>query len=67
MFEELHDVERRSEEMAHRMSAPDAARDPEAYARLMREYKELVPLVEAYRSYRQVCQEEQELSDALRP
>lgn len=65
MFEELHDVERRSEEMAHRMSAPDAARDPEAYARLMREYKELAPLVEAYRSYRQVCQEEQELSDAL--
>ncbi|WP_294500623.1 peptide chain release factor 1 [uncultured Gemmiger sp.] len=65
MFEELHDVERRYEELTHRMSEPNAAQDPGAYAKLMREYKELSPLVEAYRGYCRVCGEEQELHGAL--
>ena len=64
MFEELHDIERRGEELTHRMSAPDAARDPAAYAALMREYKELQPLIEVYRQYRRLCQEAEDLRQA---
>ena len=66
MFEELHDVERRHEELAHRMSAPDAAQDPAAYAALMREYKQLEPLVETYREYVRACGEMAELEEAGR-
>ena len=61
MFEELHDIERRGAELTHRMSAPDAAKDPSAYASLMREYKELEPLIETYHQYCKVCREEAEL------
>ena len=36
-------VERRYEELAHRMSTPDAAANADEYARMMRDYKELTP------------------------
>ncbi len=51
MFERLHEVERRFEELAHRMAAPDAAADPAAYGRLTREYARLEPLITAWRGY----------------
>ena len=56
----------RHEELAHRMSAPDAAQDPAAYAALMREYKQLEPLVETYREYVRACGEMAELEEAGR-
>ena len=51
MFDDLSQVKRRYEELAYRMTTPEAMNDPAAYAAMMREYKELTPLVEAYRSY----------------
>ena len=42
-FTELYEVERRYEELAHRMSTPDAAANADEYARMMRDYKELNP------------------------
>ena len=39
----FYEVERRYEELAHKMSTPDAAADAEAYAQMMRDYKELTP------------------------
>lgn len=48
MFEELHDIERRYEELGYRMSTPGAAADANAFAQMTRQYKELTPLVEAY-------------------
>lgn len=50
-FTELYEVERRYEELAHRMSTPDAAANADEYARMMRDYKELTPLIEEYRRY----------------
>ena len=35
-FTELYEVERRYEELAHRMSTPDAAANADEYARMMR-------------------------------
>ena len=51
MFDDLSQVKRRYEELAYRMTTPEAMNDPAAYAAMMREYKELTPLVEAYCSY----------------
>ena len=51
MFDDLSQVKRRYEELAYRMTTPEAMNDPAAYAAMMREYKELTPLVETYRSY----------------
>lgn len=59
MFEELHAVERRYEELAFRMSNPTT--NPDEYAGMMRDYKELTPLIDALRRYRAL---EQQVADA---
>lgn len=64
-FLELHEVERRYEELTYRMSAPDAASDPEEYARMMKDYKELTPLVEEYRRYTSLLREQNEASELM--
>ena len=58
VFSELHEVERRYEELAYRMSTPEAAAHADDYARMMRDYKELTPLVEEYRRYTSLQREE---------
>lgn len=65
MFEELHEIERHYEELAHRMSRPDAAQDPSAYGKMSREYKELEPLIETYHRYRDLCRELDEMQQLL--
>ena len=71
MFEELHDIQRRYEELAYRISTPEAAVDAAAYAALMRDYKELTPLVETWQSYRalqaEIAEEQQALQDEQDP
>ncbi len=67
MFDDLSQVKRSYEELAYRMTTPEAMNDPAAYAAMMREYKELTPLVEAYRSYtalQKEVDEEKALLDA---
>ena len=64
-FVELHEVERRYEELAYRMSRPEAAAHADEYARMMRDYKELTPLVEEYRRYTALQREEQEAQSML--
>lgn len=67
MFDDLSQVKRRYEELAYRMTTPEAMNDPAAYAAMMREYKELTPLVEAYSSYtalQKEVDEEKALLDA---
>ena len=67
MFDDLSQVKRRYEELAYRMTTPEAMNAPAAYAAMMREYKELTPLVEAYRSYtalQKEVDEEKALLDA---
>lgn len=65
VFSELHEVERRYEELAYRMSTPEAAAHADDYARMMRDYKELTPLVEEYRRYTSLQREEQEAKALL--
>ena len=71
MFEELYEVQRRYEELAYRMTTPGAAADAAGYARLMRDYKELTPLIETWQRYRglqaEVAEEEQALEQEQDP
>ena len=51
MFEQLYEIERRYEEIAYRMSTPEGTADPNAYAALVKDYKELPPLIESWRAW----------------
>ena len=64
-FTELYEVERRYEELAHRLSTPDAAANADEYARMMRDYKELTPLIEEYRRYTDLQQQEADAKEML--
>ena len=64
-IQDLHDVERRYEELAYKMSTPEATADANAYAQMMRDYKELTPLIEEYRRCCRLEQEQQEAQQLL--
>lgn len=51
MFENLEVFKNRYEELNQRLYDPSVVADPEVYAAIMKEYKELTPIVEKYREY----------------
>jgi len=53
MFEQLPGLCRRYEELSARMNQPETAADPALLRRLMKEYRELAPLVESWTLYTQ--------------
>ena len=53
MFENLQTFENRLEELNLKLYDPETAADRELYASLMKEYREIEPIVAAYREYRQ--------------
>ena len=53
MFENLQVFESRYEELNLKLYDPATAADRELYARLMKEHKEIGPIVETYRAWRQ--------------
>ncbi|NCB52640.1 MAG: peptide chain release factor 1 [Clostridia bacterium] len=52
MLEKLKQIEEKFTDIERRMGEPEYYSDPEAYAKLAKEQKELSPLVEAYRAHR---------------
>ncbi len=60
MLDKLKLVEARYAEMAERAAQPDFYEDAKAAAKLLKEQKELEPIVETYRRY---CKTEQELQE----
>ncbi len=61
MFDQMPGVCRRLEELSVRMNQPEAAADPALLRRLMKEYRELEPVVETYRGY---CRAQESLVQA---
>jgi peptide chain release factor 1 len=51
MFEKLKLMEERLNELNEKLSNPDVVSDPKQYAELMREHKQLTPIVEKYKEY----------------
>ncbi len=51
MFEQMPQITSRYEELSIRLSQPETMADSQLFCRLMKEYRGLSPLVEAYRAY----------------
>ena len=65
MLEKLKLVEDRYLEMEARSAQPDFYNDPKAATKLLREQKQLEPVVTAYRKYRSALQENRDLREML--
>lgn len=58
MFDKLKTVEERYEEISNDLMKPEIVTDQAVFTGLMKEHKQLTPLVEKYREYRKAKQEE---------
>ena len=71
MLEKLKLVEARYLEMAERAAQPDFYNDPKAASQLLKEQRQLAPIITAYRSYRRTQAEQEDLramlSEGLEP
>ena len=65
-FQKLREIEARLAEVEARMSDPAVAQDPAAYQKLAREAKELSPIVERYRAYKDALQELAKIEEMAR-
>ena len=52
MFEKLAVMENKYEEISERLSDPEIVSDNKLYAQLMREYKNMTPIIEKFREYK---------------
>jgi len=66
MLEKLAALEEQYREIEQRLTAPEVFSDPAAMSRLLRDQKELTPIVECYRRYRMAAQTVQESLELLR-
>lgn len=65
MFEKLKLTEDRFEEISDKLSSPEIISDNELYAKLMKEYKSLTPIVEKYREYTAAVNDRDEAKELL--
>ena len=65
MLDKLKLVEEKYMEMEERSAQPDFYSDPKAAAKLLKEQRDLEPVVEAYRAYRKTQQELHDLREML--
>lgn len=66
MFEKLAVMEEKYEEISRKLMNPDVISDNKLYSQLMREYKNMTPVIEKYREYnkaREAFEEAKELLD----
>lgn len=66
LFEKLQLIENRFEEMNQRLMTPDIVQDQEQYRNLMKEMKNLTPIIETHRLYKKMEQDYQEAKALLR-
>ena len=65
MFDKLELVEKRYDDINNRLYDPAVVSDQEAYRDLMKEFKNLTPIVEKYREYKKAKQTEKESKQML--
>ena len=67
MFEKLALMEQKYEEISAKLSEPDVISDNKLYTQLMKEFKNMTPIIEKYREYKKAqaaFDEAKELLDA---
>ena len=65
MLEKLKEAEARFIDIEEKLSSPDVASDPEAYKNLMKERKNLAPIIEKYREYKKADSDAEEAKALL--
>ena len=65
MFEKLQLIEERYEEINRRLMDPNVVSDQNAYRDLMKEYKNLTPIVEKFRAYKKAAGDLEEAESLL--
>ncbi len=65
MFKKLSGAEARFTELEQMMFDPDIVNDQARYRDIMKEHKNLAPIVEKYREYTKACEAEQEAKEML--
>jgi len=66
MFEKLSEIELRFEAVNEELMQPETASDQELYKKLMKEYKQLSPIVEKFREYKSAAAAKAEAEEILR-
>ena len=66
MFEKLSEIELRFEAVNQELMQPETASDQELYKKLMKEYKQLSPIVEKFREYKSAAAAKAEAEEILR-
>lgn len=65
MFEKLALMEEKYEEISNKLSDPDVVNDNKLYTQLMREFKNMTPIIEKYREYKAVSDNFSEAKELL--
>ncbi len=65
MFEKLAVMEQKFKEINEKLSNPDIVNDNKLYTQLMREYKNMIPIIEKYREYKTAEESFNEAKDLL--
>ena len=65
MFEKLERMEKKLTETEQRLSDPSVASDMQAYTALMKEYKQLLPVVEKFREYKKALADKDDYAELI--
>ena len=65
MLNKLQAVANRFEELCAKSEQPDFYADPKKAAKLLREKNDLEPIIEAFRAYKNACQEMEDAEEEL--
>ena len=65
MFEKLAAMESKYDEISERLSDPDIVSDNKLYTQLMREFKNMTPIIEKYREYKKQLAQNEEAKELL--
>lgn len=65
MIEKLNEAEKRYEQINERLSDPQIVSDQEQFRSLMKEHKQLGPIIEKFRAYKHAKQSVQEAETML--
>jgi peptide chain release factor 1 len=65
-FQKLREIEARLGVLEGQMSDPEVVQDPSAYQKLAKESKEIAPIVERYRAYKEALQELTKIQEMAR-
>ncbi len=66
MFQKLDDIERKYEEIAEKMSGPDVLANPQKIAEYNKNYLQLQDIVEKYREYKKLKEEQVSLREDIK-